>query len=85
MDKKTIKEWANMENRFGFTSFIDDSEKMDATYNKIMMEDSDYFVDEMDHFVIATCRELGLKKELEIIKLKKKIRKLECKISNAKF
>jgi hypothetical protein len=76
LSKKEIKSWTSGKNRMGFKNFIKDHDKIQEKYEEIL-DNSEYFIDHLDHFMIATTIELGIKKELKIKKLKKKIRKLE--------
>ena len=77
MEKSRIEYYANVKNRYNLTSFIDDAEKIDEIYEGVLAIVDDSFIDMMDHFMIATCNELGMRKELEIIELKKEIQSLK--------
>ncbi len=80
MTKKSLIICGKRKNRMGFANFITDHQKMDDRYEEILKIDDNSFIDQMDHWALAVTNELGVRKELEIIKLKKKNKKLEKKI-----
>jgi hypothetical protein len=78
---KKVKHWTESKNRMGYTSFIKDYEEMSEDY-ELALDDDD--IDQLDHFMIATVHELGISKEIEIKKLKKKNRSLKEEIKALK-
>ena len=82
VDKDT-KRRAQGENRHRLTNFITDMKKIDDLYEEALASNDNSFIDELDHWAIAVTNELGVRKELEIIKLKKKNKKLKKKLDEA--